>query len=242
MSEAQKTLKERAAVCGITLTPVQLEKFERYRALLLEWNQKMDLTAVTDAAGIDNRHFLDSLSLLRLFPEGLNGKICDIGTGAGFPSIPLKIMQPNLAMTLVDSLQKRISFLETVVDDLSLTDMTLLHERAEDFLKPNRDNLARGQFDFVVARAVAPLPTLLEYTLPALRIGGKLLAMKGPQAEEELKTAQNALTQLGGLVETIDSFRWTEEQWERVNICIVKVAETPARYPRSGGKAKKRPL
>ena len=186
MSEAQKTLKERAAACGITLTPVQLEKFERYRALLLQWNQKMDLTAVTDAAGIDNRHFLDSLSLLRLFPEGLNGKICDIGTGAGFPSIPLKIMQPNLAMTLVDSLQKRITFLETVVDDLSLTDMTLLHERAEDFLKPNRDPLARGQFDFVVARAVAPLPTLLEYTLPALRIGGKLLAMKGPQAEEEL--------------------------------------------------------
>lgn len=242
MSEAQKTLKERAAACGITLTPVQLEKFERYRALLLQWNQKMDLTAVTDAAGIDNRHFLDSLSLLRLFPEGLNGKICDIGTGAGFPSIPLKIMQPNLAMTLVDSLQKRITFLETVVDDLSLTDMTLLHERAEDFLKPNRDPLARGQFDFVVARAVAPLPTLLEYTLPALRIGGKLLAMKGPQAEEELKTAQNALTQLGGFVETIDSFRWTEEQWERVNICIVKVAETPTRYPRSGGKAKKRPL
>ena len=242
MSEAQKTLKERAAACGITLTPVQLEKFERYRALLLEWNQKMDLTAVTDAAGIDNRHFLDSLSLLRLFPEGLNGKICDIGTGAGFPSIPLKIMQPNLAMTLVDSLQKRITFLETVVDDLSLTDMTLLHERAEDFLKPNRDPLARGQFDFVVARAVAPLPTLLEYTLPALRIGGKLLAMKGPQAEEELKTAQNALTQLGGFVDTIDSFRWTEEQWERVNICIVKVAETPERYPRSGGKAKKRPL
>ena len=242
MSDAQKTLKERAAACGITLSPVQLEKFERYRALLLEWNQKMDLTAVTDAAGIDNRHFLDSLSLLRLFPEGLNGKICDIGTGAGFPSIPLKIMQPNLAMTLVDSLQKRITFLETVVDDLSLTDMTLLHERAEDFLKPNRDPLARGQFDFVVARAVAPLPTLLEYTLPALRIGGKLLAMKGPQAEEELKTAQNALTQLGGFVETIDSFRWTEEQWERVNICIVKVAETPERYPRSGGKAKKRPL
>lgn len=242
MSEAQKTLKERAAACGITLTPVQLEKFERYRALLLEWNQKMDLTAVTDAAGIDNRHFLDSLSLLRLFPGGLNGKICDIGTGAGFPSIPLKIMQPNLAMTLVDSLQKRITFLETVVDDLSLTDMTLLHERAEDFLKPNRDPHARGQFDFVVARAVAPLPTLLEYTLPALRIGGKLLAMKGPQAEEELKTAQNALTQLGGFVETIDSFRWTEEQWERVNICIVKVAETPVRYPRSGGKAKKRPL
>ena len=242
MSEAQKTLKERAAACGITLTPVQLEKFERYRALLLEWNQKMDLTAVTDAAGIDNRHFLDSLSLLRLFPEGLNGKICDIGTGAGFPSIPLKIMQPNLAMTLVDSLQKRITFLETVVDDLSLTDMTLLHERAEDFLKPDRTPLARGQFDFVVARAVAPLPTLLEYTLPALRIGGKLLAMKGPQAEEELEAAQNALTQLGGSVETIDTFRWTEEQWERVNICIVKVAKTPARYPRSGGKAKKRPL
>lgn len=242
MSDAQKTLKERAAACGITLSPVQLEKFERYRALLLEWNQKMDLTAVTDDAGIDNRHFLDSLSLLRLFPEGLDGKICDIGTGAGFPSIPLKIMQPNLAMTLVDSLQKRITFLEMVVDDLSLTGMTLLHERAEDFQKPNRTPLARGQFDFVVARAVAPLPTLLEYTLPALRIGGKLLAMKGPQAEEELETAQNALTQLGGSVETIDSFRWTEEQWERVNICIVKVAETPERYPRSGGKAKKRPL
>lgn len=242
MSDAQKTLKERAAACGITLSPVQLEKFERYRALLLEWNQKMDLTAVTDDAGIDNRHFLDSLSLLRLFPEGLHGKICDIGTGAGFPSIPLKIMQPNLAMTLVDSLQKRITFLETVVEDLSLTEMTLLHERAEDFLKPNRTPLARGQFDFVVARAVAPLPTLLEYTLPALRIGGKLLAMKGPQAEEELETAQKAFAQLGGSVETIDSFRWTEEQWERVNICIVKVAETPERYPRSGGKAKKRPL
>ena len=242
MSDAQKTLRERAAACGITLSPVQLEKFERYRALLLEWNQKMDLTAVTDDAGIDNRHFLDSLSLLRLFPEGLHGKICDIGTGAGFPSIPLKIMQPNLAMTLVDSLQKRITFLETVVDDLSLTEMTLLHERAEDFLKPNRTPLARGQFDFVVARAVAPLPTLLEYTLPALRIGGKLLAMKGPQAEEELETAQNAFAQLGGSVETIDTFRWTEEQWERVNICIVKVAETPERYPRSGGKAKKRPL
>lgn len=242
MTEQDLAFAERAKKTGIAFNASQRQQFETYRSLLLDWNAKMDLTAITDAAEIDNKHFLDSLSILRFFPNGIVGRVIDVGTGAGFPSIPVKIMNPSISLTLVDSLNKRILFLQAVVQALKLTDVSLFHARAEDFLQARPGNPYRETYDYVFARAVAPLPTLLEYTLPALRISGELIAMKGPNAFQEVKDAQNALKELGGeLIET-DSFVWTEQKLQRVNLRIRKVSPTPERYPRRQGKAKKRPL
>lgn len=242
MTEQDLAFAERAKATGIAFSASQRQQFETYRSLLLDWNAKMDLTAITDAAEIDNKHFLDSLSILRFFPNGIAGRVIDIGTGAGFPSIPVKIMNPSISLTMVDSLNKRILFLQAVVQALKLTDVSLFHARAEDFLQARPENPYRETYDYVFARAVAPLPTLLEYTLPALRIGGELIAMKGPNAIQEVKDAQNALKELGGeLIET-DSFVWTEQRLQRVNLRIRKAYPTPERYPRRQGKAKKRPL
>ena len=242
MYDQKSGLRERAIKLGFTLTELQCRQFEEYRSLLLAWNNKMDLTAITEAAEIDNKHFLDSLSILRFFPEGISGRVVDIGTGAGFPSIPLKILNPTMSLTLVDSLNKRILFLKEVVHTLELADVSLFHTRAEDFLQASPENTHRESYDYVVARAVAPLPTLLEYTLPALRIGGELIAMKGPGARQEVEDAKNALAELGGEVIEIDEFTWTEQQYQRVNLRIRKERPTPNRYPRGKGKAKKRPL
>lgn len=242
MTEQDLAFAERAKKTGIAFNAFQRQQFDTYRSLLLDWNAKMDLTAITDAAEIDNKHFLDSLGILRFFPNGIVGRVIDVGTGAGFPSIPVKIMNPSISLTLVDSLNKRILFLRAVVQALKLTDVSLFHARAEDFLQAHPENPYRETYDYVFARAVAPLPTLLEYTLPALRIGGELIAMKGPNAFQEVKDAQNALKELGGeLIET-DSFVWTEQKLQRVNLRIRKVSPTPERYPRRQGKAKKRPL
>lgn len=242
MSEQDLALAGRARKMGIALSTTQSQQFETYRSLLLDWNKKMDLTAITDAAEIDNKHFLDSLSILRFFPNGIAGRVIDVGTGAGFPSLPVKIINPSISLTLVDSLNKRVLFLQEVVQALKLTDVSLFHARAEDFLQAHAENPYREMYDYVFARAVAPLPTLLEYTLPALRIGGELIAMKGPNALQEVADSQNALKELGGeLIET-DSFVWTEQKLQRVNLRIRKASPTPERYPRKNGKAKKRPL
>lgn len=238
----KQSFSECAKKAGFILNNEQDLQFTAYRSLLLEWNKKIDLTTITDPTEIDNKHFLDSLSILRFFPQGISGRVIDIGTGAGFPSIPLKIMYPKMALTLVDSLNKRILFLEQLVQTLGLDNVRLFHARAEDFLQANPENMHRESYDYVFARALAPLPTLLEYTLPALHLGGELIAMKGPNAQQEIKEAQNALSVLGGEVVEIDDFTWTEQEYERVNLRIRKITATPDRYPRGRGKAKKRPL
>lgn len=242
MNERDMDFAARAKKAGIVLSDLQCQQFADYRSLLIAWNKKMDLTAITDPVEIDNKHFLDSLSILRFFPDGISGRVIDIGTGAGFPSIPVKILNPLMPLTLVDSLNKRIVFLQDVVKNLALPDVSLFHARAEDFLRAQPENIHRETYDYVFARAVAPLPTLLEYTLPALRVGGELIAMKGPSAMQEVEEAKNALLELGGELVEVDDFTWTEQQFQRVNLRIRKVRPTPDQYPRGKGKARKRPL
>lgn len=242
MNERDADFAVRAKKAGIVLSDLQCQQFADYRSLLIAWNRKMDLTSITDPGEIDNKHFLDSLSILRFFPDGISGRVIDIGTGAGFPSIPVKILNPLMPLTLVDSLNKRIVFLQEVVEALALPDVSLFHARAEDFLRAQPENIHRETYDYVFARAVAPLPTLLEYTLPALRVGGELIAMKGPGAMQEVEEAKNALLELGGELVEVDDFTWTEQQFQRVNLRIRKVRSTPERYPRGKGKARKRPL
>lgn len=242
MNERDADFAVRAKKAGIVLSDLQCQQFADYRSLLIAWNRKMDLTAITDPGEIDNKHFLDSLSILRFFSDGISGRVIDIGTGAGFPSIPVKILNPLMPLTLVDSLNKRIIFLQEVVEALALPDVSLFHARAEDFLRAQPENIHRETYDYVFARAVAPLPTLLEYTLPALRVGGELIAMKGPGAMQEVEEAKNALLELGGELVEVDDFTWTEQQFQRVNLRIRKVRSTPERYPRGKGKARKRPL
>lgn len=230
--------KERVAAIGYKITDEMEEKFNRYRDLLNDWNQRMDLTNVSEPDEIEDRHFIDSFSLLRKHPH-FEGRWIDVGTGAGFPGLPIAILFPNVEMTLLDSLNKRITFLDAVVEELELSNVTTIHARAEDAF---RAGALRESFDGAVSRAVAPLPTLLEYTLPAIKVGGVFLAMKGPAAEEELNVSEKALRVLGGEIETIDRFQWTEQNAERVNICVRKIARTPEKYPRSGAKPRKNPL
>lgn len=233
------SFQERAAACGISLEEKQLGIFERYKELLVEWNDRIDITAITDEIGIEEKHFLDSLSVFRNLPACRGLHVIDIGTGGGFPGIPMKIYDPSLHMTLFDSLQKRILFLQEVIKTCSLTNTEAIHGRAEEFfhLESYRD-----RFDVAVSRAVAPFATLLEYCLPAVRVGGVFLAMKGPSIDEELAVAQPALDALGGWIEKIDSFQWTPEHYDRNIVVVKKVRSTPKKYPRGQGKPRKAPL
>ncbi|MDY3051904.1 MAG: 16S rRNA (guanine(527)-N(7))-methyltransferase RsmG [Ndongobacter sp.] len=233
------SLQKRAEACGIALDEKQLSAFERYKELIVEWNDRIDITAITEDAAIEEKHFLDSLSVFRNLPAGRGFRVIDIGTGGGFPGVPMKIYDPSLHMTLFDSLQKRIRFLQEVIEECSLTDTEAIHGRAEEFfhLEAYRD-----RFDVAVSRAVAPFATLLEYCLPAVRVGGVFLAMKGPAIDEELSVVQPALEALGGRIEQIDSFQWTSERYERNIVVVKKMRPTPKKYPRGQGKPRKSPL
>ena len=232
--ELKTLLSEGAKQFGLLLTEEQLEKYGKYMNLLLEWNQKINLTAICEPREVVSKHFADSLSLLTC-PIAAGSRIIDVGTGAGFPSVPVLIARPDLSITMMDSLQKRLSFLETVLRELGLT-ASLVHMRAED---GGQDPRYREAFDIATARAVANLSTLSEYCLPFVKKGGRFLAMKG-EAEEELKAAAHALTVLGGKAEeqTVVSF----DGWNHRIITIKKVSTTPSKYPRKAGKPAKEPL
>ncbi|MBQ9083297.1 MAG: 16S rRNA (guanine(527)-N(7))-methyltransferase RsmG [Clostridia bacterium] len=187
-------LKSGAAAMNIELTDTQLAQFDLYATLLVEWNQKMNLTAITDPEGIVVKHFLDSLSFLRYVKPPKNASLIDVGTGAGFPAVVLKIARPDLRITLLDSLNKRLLFLQEVSRQLHLP-MTTVHARAEE---GGRNPQLRQKFDFATARAVAALPVLSEYCLPFVKKGGAFVAMKGPGGETELTDAQKAIRTLGG--------------------------------------------
>lgn len=219
---------------GIVLSEKQRKQFETYADMLVEWNNKMNLTAITQIDEIYEKHFLDSI--LPSFDVKLEGTLCDVGAGAGFPSIPLKIIYPSLKVTIVETLQKRITFLTALCNALELEGVTLEHARAEDYAKTHRES-----FDIVSARAVANLSMLSELCIPLVRKDGIFLAMKGANGEEELKKAQKAYTLLGCQLEAGFESNLSDGAM-RINYVFRKTKATPAKYPRAFAAIKKSPL
>ncbi|WP_018663493.1 16S rRNA (guanine(527)-N(7))-methyltransferase RsmG [Heyndrickxia acidiproducens] len=224
---------------GIELDEKQMRQFETYYELLIEWNQKMNLTAITDKEEVYLKHFYDSVTAAMYTNLNQSIRICDVGAGAGFPSIPLKICFPQLDITIVDSLQKRISFLQNLTEHLGLTKVSLFHDRAETFAQSQAH---REKYDLVTARAVARMSVLSELCLPLARQGGQFVAMKAQHAKDELKTAEKAIKLLGGDIENIFSFSLPFEESERSIIIIKKVKATPKKYPRKPGTPNRLPL
>lgn len=223
----------------LSLDERQFLEFKKYKELLLEWNQKINITAITDGEEVDIKHFLDSLTpaLTELFNGG--EKIIDVGTGGGFPGLPLKIWNKDLEVTLLDSLNKRIKFLEIVIDQLGLEGVKAVHGRAE-FL--SREKEYREVYDICISRAVASLDTLSEYCLPFVKQGGHFISMKGPDVEEEVGESKKAIELLGGKIISVEKIRIPLSDIDHSLIVIKKIKKTPHKYPRGGGKAKKNPL
>ena len=235
--EFLRHVKQKAQEIGYNLQEEQLEQFFTYKELLIEWNKKMNLTAIEQEEDIITKHFIDSLSIASYIPD--TTKIIDIGTGAGFPGIPLKILKKDLSITLLDSLNKRITFLEEVIRNLSLENIQAVHARAEELAHKEE---YREQYDIAVSRAVAPMHTLLEYMLPYVKIGGKCICMKGPNLQEESKDLQNCLETLGGKIEKIEELVLPETEIKRNIMLIKKENKTTKKYPRNPRKKKKKPL
>jgi len=226
----------------LELTAWQLAAFDRYRRELQAWNQRMNLTAIDDDEGVLIRHFLDSLScVLGLRQLGkLNGsRLIDVGTGAGFPGLPLKIVCPNFKLTLLEATGKKVDFLRHVVDQLQLPEVTVLHGRAEEL---GQDPAHREGYDWAVARAVAEMPVLVEYLLPLVRPGGCCLAQKGEKAPAEVNSAEKAIALLGGRLHKLLPVELHGLAETRYLVLVNKIASTPAKYPRRPGMAAKRPL
>ena len=224
---------------GFTLNDTQLGQFADYFDMLIEWNQKINLTAIEEPVEVAYKHFVDSACLLRVVPDLKHKTMIDIGTGAGFPGVPLKIMEPELDLTLFDSLNKRIVFLQELCKKLNLHDVKAVHGRAEEFgIKPDY----RQQYDIATARAVARMPVLLEICLPFVKKGGILIALKGPELENELKESANALKELGGKVVDVKEFTLADGAYTRNLAVIEKVKDTPKKYPRKAGTLQKKPL
>ena len=222
---------------NIKINDEQIKKFMNYMNLLLEWNEKINLTAITQPDEVKLKHFVDSLTVLKYIND--DDKVIDIGTGAGFPGIPLKIMNENTKITLLDSLNKRINFLNIVIETLNLRNIQAIHGRAEEIA---RNKLYREKYDVAVSRAVANLSTLTEYMLPFVKVGGKCICMKGANVNEELERAQNAIKELGGEIERVDNFYLSDNDNERNIIVIKKIKETNPKYPRKAGTPSKEPL
>ena len=219
----------------------KMEQFKQYLSLLQEWNNKINLTAITEDEEVYLKHFYDSLTLARFynFEQKESVTLCDVGSGAGFPSIPLKIMYPEIEITIVDSLKKRINFLEILVDTLELNGVHLYHDRAEDF---GQNKEFRNSFDLVTARAVARMSVLAEFCLPITKVGGTFVAMKGAKASEELNASKKAIKLLGGKTQTVETFELPEDAGERSIIFINKSKKTPNKYPRKPGTPNRKPL
>ncbi|WP_088006231.1 16S rRNA (guanine(527)-N(7))-methyltransferase RsmG [Indiicoccus explosivorum] len=223
---------------GIELTEVQLAQFRIYFQELIEWNKKMNLTAITDEPSVYLKHFYDSLTAAFYLDFSSIQTICDVGSGAGFPSIPLKICYPHLQVTIIDSLNKRIQFLNHLKDRLELEGVSLVHSRAEDFGQSDK----RESFDLVTARAVARLPVLAELCVPLVKQGGIFAAMKAASATDELEDAKPALDKLGAGYEKTHSFRLPAEESDRHIQIFRKVGRTPKKYPRKAGTPNKSPI
>lgn len=221
----------------IELSTQAAEQLDTYAQLLVEWNGKMNLTAITDPQGIVFKHFVDSLLLLKAVELPQGSSLIDVGAGAGFPSMPVKIARSDLAVTMLDSLQKRLTFLEEVSRQLEL-DCTFIHARAED---GGREKKLRERFDFATARAVAHLRELAEYCLPYVKVGGYFVALKGPGAQEEIAESKNAIATMGGKVEKVMQFCLPENS-TRTIVVIRKISQTPTSFPRTAAKMAKKPI
>lgn len=230
---------EQLSLLNISLSKNQAEQFYRYYELLFEWNKVMNLTAITDYNEVNEKHFIDSLSIVKVL-DFLNIKtVIDVGTGAGFPGIPLKIVFPHLKIVLLDSLQKRVHFLDTVINEMELHDIITLHGRAEDYArKPEY----REQFDLCVSRAVANLSVLSEYCIPYVKVGGTFIAYKSGNVQEELKQSEIAVKVLGGTIENVEIFNLPQSEIDRSLITVRKKKNTGKKYPRKAGMPGKNPL
>ncbi|OAT79882.1 16S rRNA (guanine(527)-N(7))-methyltransferase RsmG [Desulfotomaculum copahuensis] len=232
-------LEKYATGPGVNIDTSRLGLFEQYYALLREWNERVNLTALIEERDVAVKHFIDSLTLLKEVNPGRGARVVDVGTGAGFPGIPLKIARPDLHLTLVESVRKKTEFLTCVINSLFLSDVTVICARAEDAARRRE---LRSSFDFAFSRAVASLPVLLEYCLPLLKNGGLFVAMKGPAVVEETKSAGNALQLLGGLLERIVQFKLPFSDEDRSLVLVKKIMPTPDKFPRRAGLPARRPL
>lgn len=228
-------LESKANDINVKLSYEQLERFYKYMNMLIEWNEKINLTAIVEPNEIIQKHFIDSLTIQKYI--GKDKSIIDVGTGAGFPGIPLNISQ-DYNITLLDSLNKRINFLNEVVEKLELKNIKTVHSRAEEFGKNKK---YREKFDIATSRAVAPLNVLLEYLLPLVKVGGECICMKGSNIEE-IENAKNAIKTLGGEVKIIESINLPSSDIKRNIVIINKIKETPLKYPRKAGTPSKEPL
>ncbi len=236
---ARELLREGAEALGIPLAPGEEERYALYERALLEWNQRMNLTATSDAREIAVKHVLDSLTCFSAVRVDAGARLLDVGTGAGFPGVVMKIHTPKVRLTLLDSTRKKLDFLEHLAKALGFTDVATLHARAED---AGHDRRHRERFDLVVARAVAQLRVLLELCLPFVRVGGTFLAMKGPRGDEEVGPSARALSLLGGEIERVVPLSLPFGAGERRLIVVRKHSPTPPAYPRQAGTPAKTPL
>ena len=231
----KERLAQKCSTWNIALSPAQLDLLDRYAELLVDYNQKVNLTAITSPEGIEDRHFADSL-LFAAQPE-VSGKLVDVGTGAGFPGVVAKIYKPELQLTLMEPTGKRVDFLKYLCAELGLTGVEFAKERAEEAAR----KVWRERFTVASARAVAALPVLCEYCLPLVKVGGVFIAMKGPDADAERTAAANALKKLGGQYAETHAFTLPDGS-ERRLVVMKKISQTPTVYPRNGGKIAKKPL
>lgn len=220
---------------NIKLNEVQLSQFETYLNFLIEENQKYNLTAITEPKEVIIKHFIDSVLPEKEIPK--NSSVIDVGTGAGFPGVPLKILRSDLKLTLLDSLQKRINFLNSLLEKLNIKDVVTVHSRAEDYVSQKRE-----KYDISLSRAVASIPTLAEYLIPYVKVGGFAIMYKGSKVEEEINLGSKAISELGGKIEKVNHYTLSEVESERNIVFIKKVHPTNKKYPRGKNLPKTKPI
>ena len=237
LDEFSNKLKDAGRKINIDISDKESKSFFDFMNLLIEWNEKMNLTAITEPNDVILKHFIDSITIDKHINR--NSSVIDVGTGAGFPGIPLSIVRNDLKITLMDSLNKRINFLNEVIKDINLENVNTIHSRAEEL---GRDKNFREKFDVATSRAVAPLNVLLEYMLPFIKVGGCCICMKGANVDEEIENSKNALKVLNGKIEKIEKFELPEIDNVRNIIIIRKTGNIPGKYPRKPGTPSKEPL
>lgn len=235
LEEFSIDLKEKSNKIDVKIKDKEVEQFYEYMNSLLEWNEKINLTAITDPKEVILKHFIDSITIQKYIQK--ENSVVDVGTGAGFPGIPLNIVNNEAKYTLVDSLNKRIKFLDEIIDKLNLKNIETVHSRAEDFAKENRET-----YDVATSRAVAALNVLLEYLLPLVKVGGLCICMKGSNVQEEIEASSNALKILGGQIEKVEQITLPDSDIIRNIVIVRKVTKTSSKYPRKAGLPSKEPL